>query len=284
MSILLVEQNVALAAETSERAYVMSLGRVVHEIKRGEWRGFRERRAAAARLSGRRARPMRTDVSGWVTRLTDEDIVRYTRSGCMAQRHAGRLRATRQAERAPDRVAVIEGDRSHHLWPASWREARQLAGAFTRMRTAARRRHQLPAAQLDRDDGDQRRGVPGWPGGQSDRADLPRGRSALHPARLRGRACSSSRSMFRNFDYPAMAQRLRPELPDAARSGRRARSSPGLRAATTTLLDLRSAPSARSDSARTPTRSSWCSTPRARPATPRAFCTATTRSCRRSTR
>ena len=35
MSILLVEQNVALAAETSERAYVMSLGRIVHEIKRG---------------------------------------------------------------------------------------------------------------------------------------------------------------------------------------------------------------------------------------------------------
>jgi len=35
MSILLVEQNVALAAETAERAYVMSLGRVVHEIERG---------------------------------------------------------------------------------------------------------------------------------------------------------------------------------------------------------------------------------------------------------
>jgi ABC-type branched-subunit amino acid transport system ATPase component len=41
MSILLVEQNVALAAETSERAYVMSLGRIVHEIRRGEWEGFR---------------------------------------------------------------------------------------------------------------------------------------------------------------------------------------------------------------------------------------------------
>ena len=41
MSILLVEQNVALAAETSERAYVMSLGTIVHEIKRGEWEAFR---------------------------------------------------------------------------------------------------------------------------------------------------------------------------------------------------------------------------------------------------
>ena len=40
MSILLVEQNVALAAETSERAYVMSLGRVVHEVQRGQWREF----------------------------------------------------------------------------------------------------------------------------------------------------------------------------------------------------------------------------------------------------
>lgn len=45
MSILLVEQNVALAAQTSERAYVMSLGRVVHEIKRGEWEGFRDNEA-----------------------------------------------------------------------------------------------------------------------------------------------------------------------------------------------------------------------------------------------
>ncbi len=42
MSILLVEQNVALAAEASDRAYVMSLGKVVHEVKRGEWAGFRE--------------------------------------------------------------------------------------------------------------------------------------------------------------------------------------------------------------------------------------------------
>ncbi len=45
MSILLVEQNVALAAQTSDRAYVMSLGRVVHEIKRGEWEGFRDNEA-----------------------------------------------------------------------------------------------------------------------------------------------------------------------------------------------------------------------------------------------
>ena len=80
MSILLVEQNVALAAETSERAYVMSLGRVVHEIRRGEWQDFRNDEICGAPIWAER-RPMRTDVSGWVTRLTDEDIDRYTRAG-----------------------------------------------------------------------------------------------------------------------------------------------------------------------------------------------------------
>lgn len=58
MSILLVEQNVALAAETSERGYVMSLGRVVHEIRRGEWDAFRnDERLLRAYLGGERADP-----------------------------------------------------------------------------------------------------------------------------------------------------------------------------------------------------------------------------------
>jgi ABC-type branched-subunit amino acid transport system ATPase component len=56
MSILLVEQNVALAAQTSERAYVMSLGRVVHEVKRGEWPSFMgDERLLRAYLGGERA-------------------------------------------------------------------------------------------------------------------------------------------------------------------------------------------------------------------------------------
>jgi branched-chain amino acid transport system ATP-binding protein/nonpolar-amino-acid-transporting ATPase len=56
MSILLVEQNVALAAETSERGYVMSLGRVVHEIRRGEWDAFRsDERLLRAYLGAERA-------------------------------------------------------------------------------------------------------------------------------------------------------------------------------------------------------------------------------------
>ena len=56
MSILLVEQNVMLASQASERAYVMSLGRVVHEIKRNEWAEFRSNEALLrAYLGGERA-------------------------------------------------------------------------------------------------------------------------------------------------------------------------------------------------------------------------------------
>jgi ABC-type branched-subunit amino acid transport system ATPase component len=40
MGLLLIEQNVGIAAEITERAYVMSLGRIVHEIGRGEWQAF----------------------------------------------------------------------------------------------------------------------------------------------------------------------------------------------------------------------------------------------------
>lgn len=37
MSILLVEQSVAIAAEMTDRTYVMSVGRVVQEIRRAQW-------------------------------------------------------------------------------------------------------------------------------------------------------------------------------------------------------------------------------------------------------
>jgi ABC-type branched-subunit amino acid transport system ATPase component len=40
MGLLLVEQNVAIAAEITDRGYVMALGRVVHNVKRGEWKDF----------------------------------------------------------------------------------------------------------------------------------------------------------------------------------------------------------------------------------------------------
>lgn len=40
LSLILVEQNVAIAAENSDRAYVMSLGRVVDQIAHGKWHEF----------------------------------------------------------------------------------------------------------------------------------------------------------------------------------------------------------------------------------------------------
>lgn len=38
MSILLVEQSVAIASEMTDRAYVLSVGRVIHEVKHGGWK------------------------------------------------------------------------------------------------------------------------------------------------------------------------------------------------------------------------------------------------------
>jgi ABC-type branched-subunit amino acid transport system ATPase component len=38
MSMLLVEQNVSMAAQLADRAYVLSLGRIVHEVAEGSWR------------------------------------------------------------------------------------------------------------------------------------------------------------------------------------------------------------------------------------------------------
>jgi ABC-type branched-subunit amino acid transport system ATPase component len=40
MSLILVEQNVAVAEQNSDRAYVMSLGRVVKHVNRGGWSEF----------------------------------------------------------------------------------------------------------------------------------------------------------------------------------------------------------------------------------------------------
>jgi branched-chain amino acid transport system ATP-binding protein/nonpolar-amino-acid-transporting ATPase len=40
MSLILVEQNVSIAEQNSDRAYVMSLGRVVKHVERGGWSEF----------------------------------------------------------------------------------------------------------------------------------------------------------------------------------------------------------------------------------------------------
>jgi ABC-type branched-subunit amino acid transport system ATPase component len=53
MSIVLVEQSVALAAQVADRAYVLSLGRVVHEVRTGEWGEFlNDQRLLTAYLGG----------------------------------------------------------------------------------------------------------------------------------------------------------------------------------------------------------------------------------------
>lgn len=40
MGLLLIEQNVGIASEITDRAYVMSVGSIVHEIRPGEWQSF----------------------------------------------------------------------------------------------------------------------------------------------------------------------------------------------------------------------------------------------------
>ena len=53
VSVLLIEQNVALAAEAADRAYVMKLGRVVDEIGPGSWRtAMQDERLARTYLGG----------------------------------------------------------------------------------------------------------------------------------------------------------------------------------------------------------------------------------------
>lgn len=40
MGLLLIEQNVGIAAEITDRAYVMAVGSIVHEVAPGEWQSF----------------------------------------------------------------------------------------------------------------------------------------------------------------------------------------------------------------------------------------------------
>ena len=73
---------------------------------------------------------MHTDISGWVTRLSDEDIARYTATGAWRDVTLGDC-AARLLQRAPDRVAVVEGERSLSvgaLFDAALRLAAALRG------------------------------------------------------------------------------------------------------------------------------------------------------------
>ena len=53
MALLLVEQNVGIAADITDRAYVLALGRIEHEIKPGAWDTFlKDERLVKAYLGG----------------------------------------------------------------------------------------------------------------------------------------------------------------------------------------------------------------------------------------
>ena len=292
MSILLVEQNVALAAETSERAYVMSLGRVVHEVRRGEWGELHQRRATAARVSGRRApgrgggEPMstslHTDVSGWATRLSQRRHRALHATRRVAQCHAGRLRHA-PGRAGGQRTAVVEGERSASFGEVL-AQAKRLADAFRTHGTAAGRRDLVPAAQLDRDDGASTLAaciaglvvnpiVPIYRESEvryilrDARAKLFFIPAALSQLRLPGHGGSACASELPHLRARGRGQRRSARM-HAVRSAARIRRR--------ALIGASSAP--------TPTPSSWCCTPRAPPAIPRASCTVTTPSCPRSMR
>jgi acyl-CoA synthetase (AMP-forming)/AMP-acid ligase II len=153
---------------------------------------------------------MRTDVSGWVTRLDDEAITRYMRSGAWRGVTLAD-HAVRQAERAPDQVAVIEGERSV-TYDEVLSEAYRLVGAFGALGLQP---GDVISFQL-----------PNWIETVVINVAAALAGLVVNPivpiyresevryilANSRARVFFIP-EQFRSFDYPAMAQRLRSELP-----------------------------------------------------------------------
>ncbi|HXV06888.1 MAG TPA: AMP-binding protein [Burkholderiales bacterium] len=153
---------------------------------------------------------MQTDISGWVTRLCDEDIVRYTASGAWRDVTVADC-AARLAQRAPDRVGVLEGERSVSF--------RRLFDEAQRLAAALRGRGLQPGDVMSFQ-------LPNWVetlvinlaaclAGLVANPIVPIYRDAelrhiLRDARSRLFFVPAS---FRGFDHAAMAQRLRPALP-----------------------------------------------------------------------
>ena len=153
---------------------------------------------------------MRNDVSGWITRYSDEEIRHYKRTGAWKDQTLADC-ARRQAERAPGRTAVVEGERSASFG-ALLAEARQLAGAFSVM---GLRPGDVVSYQL-----------PNWTETMVINIAACLTGLVVNPivpiyresevryilADCRSRVLFIP-ERFRNFDYPAMAARLRPQLP-----------------------------------------------------------------------
>lgn len=74
---------------------------------------------------------MRVDISGWQVRLNDADIERYTRAGLWRNETLAQC-AARLAHSAPQRVAVVEGDRQL-TYAQVFSQAQQLARAFGKL-------------------------------------------------------------------------------------------------------------------------------------------------------
>jgi acyl-CoA synthetase (AMP-forming)/AMP-acid ligase II len=154
---------------------------------------------------------MRMDVSGWTTRLRQEDIARYTETGAWRNVTLADC-ARRQAQRAPGRVAVVEGSRVSTFGEVH-AQAQRLASAFASL---GLKPGDVISLQL-----------PNWAetlalnlaacmAGLVVNPIVPIYREAevgyiLHDARTRLFLVPRT---FRGFDYSAMAQRLRGKLPD----------------------------------------------------------------------
>ena len=154
---------------------------------------------------------MRRDISGWITRLTDAQIAQHTASGAWRNVTLADC-AAQMAQRAPDRVAVIDGPREL-TFGALMAQAQRLAGAFAAMglQPGDVVSFQLPnwfeAMVLN---------VAACLAGLVVNPIVPIYREAevryiLKDARAKAFFIPRT---FRNFDYLGMAMRLRPELPE----------------------------------------------------------------------
>ena len=154
---------------------------------------------------------MHTDVSGWATRLTQEEIRQHTASGAWRNVTLADC-ASVQAKQSPQRVAVVEGDRIL-TFGELLEQARILAAAL-------RARGLGPGDVISFQ-------LPNWVEtmilnlaacmtGVVVNPIVPIYREAevrfiLRDARAKLFFIPQT---FRGFDYPAMAARVRAELPD----------------------------------------------------------------------
>jgi acyl-CoA synthetase (AMP-forming)/AMP-acid ligase II len=154
---------------------------------------------------------MRQDISGWLTRLTDEDIARHTASGAWRNVTLTEC-AARMAQHAPGRAAVIDGA-SELTFAHLWTRARRLARA---LRAMGLKPGDVVSFQLPNWSEAMVLNVAACIAGLVVNPIVPIYREAevryiLKDARAKAFFVPRT---FRNFDYVGMAARLRPDLPE----------------------------------------------------------------------